>query len=143
MPTFARVQCWRSAEPIGYIRDKDKEIAVSRISRRRFLAAASATAAAGASACRTVAASEGGVYRVIDEAPFGGQTRRLKLTRGGRYVTALIFPTDYPTHFRLKPELFPVCTPRGIPVTGCMRTFPGSVLKATVQRGELCRRLER
>lgn len=91
---------------------------MSRISRRRFLAAASATVAAGASACRTVAASDSDVYRVADEAPFGGQTRRLKLTRGGRFVTALIFATDYPTHFRLKPELFPVCTPRGLPVTG-------------------------
>jgi len=55
---------------------------------------------------------------VIDQVPFSGQTRRLKLTCGDRYITALIFPTDYPTHFRLKPELFPVCTPRGIPVTG-------------------------
>jgi len=91
---------------------------VSRISRRRFLAAAAATVAAGATVRRTVAASEDDVYQVIDQAPFGGQTRRLKLMRGDRYITALILPTDYPTHFRLKPELFPVCTPRGIPVTG-------------------------
>jgi len=106
--------------PVTRFSDKhqDKETAVSRISRRRFLATASATVAAGASARATVAAADGDVYRVIDQAPFGGQTRRLKLTRGGRYVTALIFPTDYPTHFRLKPELFPVCTPRGFPVTG-------------------------
>jgi len=88
-------------------------IAVSRISRRRFLAATAATTVA-----RTLAASDNDVYRVIDQVPFNGQTRRLKLTRGDRYVTALIFPTDYPTHFRLKPELFPVCTPNGIPVTG-------------------------
>jgi len=92
---------------------------VSRISRRRFLAAATATIAARSTGRRTAAGSDGDVYRVIDRAPFNGQTRRrLKLTRGDRYITSLIFPTDYPTDFRLKPELFPVCTPRGIPVTG-------------------------
>ena len=91
---------------------------MSRMSRRRFLAAATATGAAGAAGRRTVAAQAHNDYRVIDQTPFGGQTRRLKMTHGGRYVTALIFPTDYPTHFRLKPELFPVCTPCGIPVTG-------------------------
>jgi len=82
------------------------------------MVAAAATIGAGAATRPTAAASEDDVYRVIDQVPFGGQTRRLKLMRGDRYITALIFPTDYPTHFRLKPELFPVCTPRGIPVTG-------------------------
>ncbi|MBC8870067.1 MAG: PmoA family protein [Planctomycetes bacterium] len=91
---------------------------MSGISRRRFMAAAAATVAAETATHRIVTASEDDVYRVIDQVPFGGQTRRLKLMRGDRYITALIFPTDYPTHFRLKPELFPVCTPRGIPVTG-------------------------
>lgn len=56
-------------------------------------------------------------YDVIDEVAFRGQTRRLKLMQGDRYMAALIFSTDYPTHFRLKPELYPVCTPSGVPVT--------------------------
>jgi len=91
---------------------------VCRMSRRRFLAAAAATGFAGAAGHRTLAADAQSDYGVIDQTPFGGQTRRLKMTCGGRYVAALILPTDYPTHFRLKPELFPVCTPHGIPVTG-------------------------
>ena len=33
-------------------------------------------------------------------------------------MASLLFPTDYPTHFRLKPELHHVCTPKGIEVTG-------------------------
>ena len=57
-------------------------------------------------------------FAVEDQVRFGGQVRRLKITNRGRFVTALIFPTDYPTHFRLKPELFPFCTPKGMPVTG-------------------------
>ncbi len=52
-----------------------------------------------------------------DQRPFRGQTRRLKITNRGRYVTALIFSVDYPTHFRLKPEFHPVLTPKGYPVT--------------------------
>jgi hypothetical protein len=87
------------------------------ISRRGFLTATAAATTAGISADVSTARS-GGEYRVVDQVRFGGQTRRLKLTRGDRFITALIFPTDYPTHFRLKPELYPVCTPRGLPVTG-------------------------
>ncbi|MGE3775623.1 MAG: hypothetical protein AB7F89_00435, partial [Pirellulaceae bacterium] len=61
---------------------------------------------------------DGATWTVEDQRPFQGQTRRLKITRNGRFVTALILPTDYPTHFRLKPELLPVCSPTGIPATG-------------------------
>lgn len=56
-------------------------------------------------------------YAVDDQLAFRGQTRRLKLTNGSRYMASVIFATDYPTHFRLKPELYPVCTPAGVPVT--------------------------
>lgn len=89
-----------------------------RISRRRFLVSAATAAVAGTATRRNLSAWDDDGYQVTDQAPFRGQTRRLKLTRGDRYITSLIFPTDYPTHFRLKPELHPVCTPRGIPVTG-------------------------
>lgn len=57
-------------------------------------------------------------WAVDDQQPFQAQTRRLKIRRGSQFIAALIFPTDYPTHFRLKPELYPLCTPTGIPVTG-------------------------
>ncbi len=57
-------------------------------------------------------------WAVDDQQPFGGQTRRLKIRHGKQFIAALIFPTDYPTHFRLKPELYPLCTPSGVPVTG-------------------------
>ena len=49
--------------------------------------------------------------------PFREQTQRLKITNHGRYVTSLIYSVDYPTHFRLKPEFYPVLTPAGFPVT--------------------------
>ncbi len=63
-------------------------------------------------------AAEPNDYRVEDQAPFNKQTRRLKLTNRDQYFAALLFATDYPTHFRLKPEIYPVCTPKGVPVTG-------------------------
>jgi hypothetical protein len=56
-------------------------------------------------------------FEVDDQKPFRGQTRRLKITNHGRYVTSFIFSADYPTHFRLKPEFYPVLTPAGLPVT--------------------------
>lgn len=62
-------------------------------------------------------AQEKAEFQVEDQQPFRAQTRRLKITNQGRYVTSLIFPTDYPTHFRLKPEFYPVLTPSGFPVT--------------------------
>lgn len=86
---------------------------MGRISRRKFLAI-SATAAASVAAG---AEPEPPALTVVDQVAFNGQTRRLKLLRDGRLVAALLFPTDYPTHFRLKPVLYPVCTPRGLPVT--------------------------
>lgn len=63
------------------------------------------------------AESEPGSFSIEDQRPFREQTRRLKIANHGRYVTSLIFSTDYPTHFRLKPELYPVLTPKGLPVT--------------------------
>lgn len=56
-------------------------------------------------------------FAIEDQKPFREQTRRLKVTNRDRYVTSLIFSVDYPTHFRLKPELYPVLTPAGFPVT--------------------------
>ena len=56
-------------------------------------------------------------FKVDDQRPFRAQTRRLKITNRGSYVTSLIFSADYPTHFRLKPEFYPVLTPAGYPVT--------------------------
>ncbi|MEN3940183.1 DUF6807 family protein [Prosthecobacter sp. SYSU 5D2] len=82
--------------------------------RRRFLTGALAMAA-GSTAAREAGP---GAFVVEDQRPFKDQTRRLKITREGRPVAALLFPTDYPTHFRLKPELHNVCTPTGVPVTG-------------------------
>lgn len=89
---------------------------MNEFNRRKFLGAASAAAAALTET--SAAAGAGDNYKVEDQQPFRAQTRRLKLSRNGRYFAALIFPTDYPTHFRLKPEIHPVCTPAGIPVTG-------------------------
>ncbi len=83
-----------------------------RLPRRRFLGFAVA-AASGA-----MRAEENAAFVIKDQELFRGQTRRLKITRDGRPVAALLFPTDYPTHFRLKPELHQVCTPSGLPVTG-------------------------
>jgi len=65
----------------------------------------------------SASAQQAADFAIEDQEPFKGQTRRLKVTNGGRFVTALIFSTDYPTHFRLKPELYPVLTPGGLPVT--------------------------
>ncbi|MFW6039337.1 MAG: DUF6807 family protein [bacterium] len=56
-------------------------------------------------------------YQLIDQQPFSGQTRRLKMMRDGCYFASFIVATDYPTHFRLKPEIHPLCTPAGMPVT--------------------------
>ncbi len=86
------------------------------LTRRSLLAAASA-AMAGAAHGQD-AESVPSLFAVEDQVRFGGQVRRLKITNRGRFITALLFPTDYPTHFRLKPELFPFCTPGGMPVTG-------------------------
>jgi len=83
------------------------------VSRRAFLAA---PAAAGA-LCRATSAADPPAYEVIDQDVARGQTRRLKLLCGGRMLAAILFPTDYPTHFRLKPVLSPLCTPGGLPVT--------------------------
>jgi len=90
---------------------------MDEISRRAF-AAGAASLAAGTWAA-TASGADGGPpdFAVEDQRPFGGQTRRLKVLNRGRYVTSLIFATDYPTHFRLKPELYPVLTPAGLPVT--------------------------
>src|SRR5688572_5383676 len=94
-----------------------------KFGRRRFvgnLLALSSTVAAG----RTIGApapqnvTDTGVFAITDQKPFANQTRRLKITKGKTPVASLIFPTDYPTHFRLKPELHHVCTPRGLEVTG-------------------------
>lgn len=82
--------------------------------RRRFLAGA-ITSALGAALTH---GAETGAFTVEDQQPFRGQTRRLKINCGGGPVASLLFPTDYPTHFRLKPELHQVCTPGGVPVTG-------------------------
>ncbi len=82
--------------------------------RRRFLAGAISSALGTAF---TQGAETAG-FTVEDQRPFRGQTRRLKITCGGGPVASLLFPTDYPTHFRLKPELHQVCTPGGVPVTG-------------------------
>jgi hypothetical protein len=84
------------------------------VDRRRFLAGLFAFAAGTAGA----ADKAPGGFAVEDQQAFRGQTRRLKITRGGRPVASLLFPTDYPTHYRLKPELHHVCTPAGVPVTG-------------------------
>lgn len=90
---------------------------MSGISRRSLL-----STGAGSIFAATARSSEAGTekrpdYQVDDQVPFRGQTRRLKLSNGDRVIASLIFPTDYPTHFRLKPELYPVCTPSGFPVT--------------------------
>lgn len=85
-----------------------------QISRRMLLA----SAAAGVLVERGAgAAPAAGPYRVVDQ-NVSRQTRRLKLLAGERFIAALLFSTDYPTHFRLKPELHTVCTPLGLPVTG-------------------------
>lgn len=84
---------------------------------RSAIAVASGTMAPLASAA-TVRGAKATAFALEDQQPFKAQTRRLKITDGGKPVASLIFPTDYPTHFRLKPELHQVCTPKGIPVTG-------------------------
>ncbi len=83
------------------------------LDRRGFLAGALAMAVGTPVAQGAGAAT----FTLDDQQPFRGQTRRLKIT-SSRPVASLIFPTDYPTHFRLKPELQNVCTPGGVPVTG-------------------------
>ncbi|MGH7958137.1 MAG: DUF6807 family protein [Opitutaceae bacterium] len=94
-----------------------------QLRRRGFLGTALA-AASGMAVTRmlpgaTVAPKTApGKFTLLDQKPWGNQTRRLKITRGAQPVASLIFPTDYPTHFRLKPELHHVCTPSGVAVTG-------------------------
>ena len=96
----------------------------TKIGRRRFMGnvlALSSTVAAsqaiGAPPAKRMAGGAG-EFTILDQKPWENQTRRLKITRGKTPVASLIFPTDYPTHFRLKPELHHVCTPRGLEVTG-------------------------
>jgi hypothetical protein len=83
------------------------------VSRRLWLC----STAAGLLSDRLTAGTTEAVYRVDDQ-NVAKQTRRLNLWRGQCRIAALLFSTDYPTHFRLKPELHLVCTPAGIPVTG-------------------------
>lgn len=87
------------------------------MTRRKFFSAATTLGASLAAAAAAAEAGDKAEFAIEDQQPFSGQTRRLKVTAGDRYVTSLIFPTEYPTHFRLKPELYPVCTPGGVPVT--------------------------
>lgn len=86
-------------------------------SRRSFLAAGASSVAVAHWLPTASAQDRGADYAVDDQLAFGGQTRRLKFTNHDQYIASLIFSTDYPTHFRLKPELYPVCTPGGFPVT--------------------------
>jgi len=95
-----------------------------KIGRRRFMqdmaaltSAAAVTSVVGAPA-KSTPRDRREPFTVLDQKPWASQTRRLKITSGRTPVSSLIFPTDYPTHFRLKPELHHVCTPRGIEVTG-------------------------
>jgi hypothetical protein len=88
-----------------------------KLSRRTLLTSAAATAAAAAMTKGQAQTDEAAEFQVEDQTPFRGQTRRLKITNRDRYVTSLIFSVDYPTHFRLKPEFYPVLTPAGYPVT--------------------------
>lgn len=79
---------------------------ISNINRRGFLAGLAALSGAA------LAEEEpAGALAIEDQQPFRGQTRRLRITRGSRPVASLLFSSDYPTHFRLKPELHNVCTP--------------------------------
>ncbi len=90
---------------------------VDRISRRKLLSVGSVAAVSNV----TLSAAVGDPpprFAVEDQVRFGGQVRRLKITNRDQFVAAVLFPTDYPTHFRLKPECFPFCTPKGMPVTG-------------------------
>ena len=88
------------------------------LSRRGFLTASAALgASAAAPSVAQSAQATPASFAIDDQTPFRGQTRRLKITNHGRYVTSLIFSVDYPTHFRLKPEFYPVLTPAGFPVT--------------------------
>lgn len=88
------------------------------LSRRGFLTASTTLGVAGASTSVSHGAKNNTTsFAIDDQRPFRGQTRRLKITNQGRYVTSLIFSADYPTHFRLKPEFYPVLTPAGFPVT--------------------------
>ena len=95
-----------------------------KFGRRRFvgnLLALSSTVAAGRAIGAPApqnAVTDSGVFAITDQKPFANQTRRLKITKGKTPVASFIFSTDYPTHFRLKPELHHVCTPRGLEVTG-------------------------
>lgn len=87
-----------------------------QLSRRTLLKTA-AVSAGGLTIIPAQAQATHNDFKVDDQRPFRGQTRRLKITNRGRYVTSLIFAADYPTHFRLKPEFYPVLTPAGYPVT--------------------------
>ncbi len=84
------------------------------VTRRNLLTASGIGLAVGTGAAVSAAPPR---FEIEDQQPFRGQTRRLKITNHGRYVTSLIFSVDYPTHFRLKPEFYPVLTPAGFPVT--------------------------
>ena len=84
---------------------------------RRYLLGASGMGLAAGEVEGNAPKPEPGNFAIEDQEPFRAQTRRLKITNHGRYVTSLIFAVDYPTHFRLKPEFYPVLTPKGYPVT--------------------------
>lgn len=86
------------------------------LNRRNLISSVGIGIAAGG-LYRAAQTAEAGAFQIEDRVPFRGQTRRLKVTNHGRYVTSLIFSVDYPTHFRLKPEFYPVLTPGGFPVT--------------------------
>ena len=90
---------------------------MSSRSRRSFLAAGAGSVAGAKLLSSASAQTRDAQYALDDQLAFGGQTRRLKLSNNNQCIASLIFSTDYPTHFRLKPELYPVCTPSGIPVT--------------------------
>ncbi len=84
---------------------------------RRKLIAAGGIGFAAAATSGNAQTEEPPNFKAELQQPFRNQTQRLKVTNNGRYVTSLIFSADYPTHFRLKPELYPVLTPAGFPVT--------------------------
>jgi hypothetical protein len=87
------------------------------LTRRHLLKSAAWSAGFMAATRGEAHAAPTNQFEVDDQRPFRGQTRRLKITNRGHYVTSLIFSVDYPTHFRLKPEFYPVLTPAGYPVT--------------------------
>ena len=114
-----------SEEPLAGARShKRQRVETSPKSGRRGFLGGVVALATSAAAVRLgpgrvfAAETPSGTFSIQDQDPWKNQTRRLKIARGGKPVASLIFPTDYPTHFRLKPELHGVCSPSGVPVTG-------------------------